>query len=143
MDQGEAEARDEGVLEAARAIRPYLAELVGPAAAELDGRIAALLNADVAHGEDLADLYELLNANIATSAFLRAVLRDAPLYRPPAVQPNTLRSGYIPLAGNVDVVMHLGKYVCERGDWTWYRLSSSGDVHPCPTHGPGLLKKVG
>jgi hypothetical protein len=143
MEQRRAEARDEGgVLEAARAVRPYLAELVGPAAADLDVDIAALLNADLARGDALDNLYELLNADLATSAFLRAVLRDAPDYRPPAVQPSTLR-GYQPLPGNADVVMHLGKYVCGRGDWTWYRLSSSAEVPPCPTHGAGLIKRVG
>jgi hypothetical protein len=129
---------DDGVLESARAIRPYLEDLVGPGAHELDERIAGLLAA-AARGEDVStDLWTLLESDEATSAFLEAVLADAPVYRPPAVQPDFRRRSdrtYQPLAGDVAPVMHAGKFACPRGDYVWYRPAVGVPVPSCPTHG--------
>lgn len=131
-----------GILEAARAVRPYLSELVGPGAGELDGRIAALLN-EGASGTAVPDaLRQLLDADAATRIFLEDVLGDAPDYRPPAVQFDIRRTGYQKPPGAMNPVLHLGKYVCPGGDWVWYRLSATAAVPPCPTHGPGLKREA-
>jgi hypothetical protein len=130
-----------GLLEAARAIRPYLAELVGPAAASYDGQIAELL-ASASSGRDVTDqLRTLLNGNEATSSYVDAVLADAPRYRPPAVQPSRLRDQhYQGLPGDVGPIMHAGEYRCPQGDYVWYRPASGVAIESCPTHGPGLVR---
>jgi hypothetical protein len=134
---------EQGIVGAARAVRPYLPELVGPAAAELDGKVARLLNGGPEGVPDPVALPHLLDATAATHVFLQAVLADAPHYRPPAVQLDTRRAGYQEPPGELNPVLHLGIYVCPPGDLTWYRLSSAASVPPCPTHGPGLRRQAG
>jgi hypothetical protein len=141
VDEGQTEATNDGVVEAGRAIRPYLVELVGPAAGDFDERIAHLLNSGGPSNELATALRDLLNGHEATSAFLEAVLFDAPQYRPPAVQSDYVRSrGYQGPPGEVGVVLHAGKYVCPYGDFVWYRPSVGTDIEECPTHGPGLVR---
>jgi hypothetical protein len=137
---------DEGVLEAARAVRPYLTTLVGDATADdLDMRIAVLLAA--ASQEDVTErLCELLNANEATAAFLEEVLADSPNFRPPDMQPQYIRpvergpGGIERLAGDIGVVLHAGRYACPKGDFVWYRPAVGAAIPACPTHGPGLTE---
>ena len=75
---------DECVWASARAVRPYLIELLGPAAADVDGELALLL-AGEAGGEDVEQrLRAVLEAHKATSVFLERVLADAPAFRPPS-----------------------------------------------------------
>ena len=135
---------DHGVLEAARAVRPYLEDLVGRrSAVDLDGRIAAILH-QAERGEDVTEpLRELLGGSEGTAAFLAEVLADAPDFRPPDVQPafagGPLR-GFDPLPGDPDPVIHAGKYVCPQGDFVWYRPSVGTPIADCPSHGPVLIK---
>jgi hypothetical protein len=139
------EMDEEGALEAARAIRPYLPRLVGPAADTLDRRIAELLNA--ARTEQVvAAVCSLLNDNETTRDFLAEILSDAPHYRPPSLQPGNLAgrssggSGYKPLAGDFGSVLHVGKYVCPQGDYVWYRPAVGAPIPVCPTHRFGLAR---
>lgn len=90
---------DEGVLEAARAVRPYLAEFMDSAvAAEVDAELAGLL-ATAAGGEDVEGrLRAVLEADEATGVFLERVLEDAPDFRPPQVV-SELTSRYSGLPG--------------------------------------------
>jgi hypothetical protein len=134
---------DQGILEAGRAIRPYLESLTGPRAAELDDRIAGLLAADAA-GEDVeAELRSLLLTDRATAVFVEEVLTDAPHYRPPALQPGYETpvergpGGDAP-PGSVGVIAPSGKFVCPNGDYVWYRRSVGAVIPNCPTHGVGL-----
>ena len=106
-----------GILEAARAVRPYLSELVGPAAGQLDTRIAALLNESATGAADPDALRVLLDAEAATRIFLQAVLDDAPYFRPPEVQFDVRRTGYQKPPGKMNTVLHLGKYICPGGDY--------------------------
>jgi hypothetical protein len=74
---------ERGLLEAARLIRPFLPDLVGPAAAELDRQIGEFLAA-ASRGENVAQaLWSLLASDEVTSEFVTEVLADAPLYRLP------------------------------------------------------------
>ena len=67
---------DDGVLEAARAIRPYLSDLVGPAkAGALDRRIADHLAGPAV---SVAELRSLLEEQEDTAWFLSRVLSDRP-----------------------------------------------------------------
>jgi hypothetical protein len=125
---------EEPVVQAARQIRPYLTELVGPQAAPaLDTRIASLLEA-ARGGEDAAgSLRSLLQGDEATSEFLAEVLDDEPEYRPAKWQPHTVRRGIADLGGDL-LPMHAGKYSCPRSDYTWYRPDVGVAVPECPTH---------
>jgi hypothetical protein len=123
---------DEGLLEAARTIRPYLGELVGAEAPRFDAEIAGLL-VSVQSGQDVASqLRLLLDSNEATAEWVAEVLED-PLHRPPDLQPLITR-GYAPLPRSGGPV-HAGKYSCPDGDYVWYRRSVGVPVPRCPTHG--------
>ncbi len=121
---------DRGVLEAARAIRPYLAELVGPAAAGvLDREIAELLDepADAA-----ARLSTVLHRNEDTGWFLDRVLADRPSYRPPYHQSVLPRDVPGP-AGEIGRI-EAERYACPEGDYVWYRPDVGTRVPECPDH---------
>lgn len=79
---------DDGVREAVRVIRPYLADLVGPQAGLLDEQIAERLNG-AADQEAVVALRALLGGNEDTLWFLREVLRDSPGHRPRTCSPVT------------------------------------------------------
>jgi hypothetical protein len=129
---------DEGVREAACAIRWYLPELVGPAAAELDSQLTGLLAA--AAGEDVGvQMRALLDGREATHVFLEAVLEDAPNYRPPQVRSGAHRGpGYSALPGSHGPV-DVDKFCCPEGDYVWYQQAVGVPVPSCPTHGPLVL----
>ena len=133
---------DEGVLEAARAVRPYLPDLVGPEAERLDDRVAELLSDFNGREEVIAALRLVLDSHEGTSSFLDWVLADAPHYRPPSVQPDYLRDSesFSPLAGAVTPILHSGKYRCPKGDYVWYRPAVGAAVPACPTHGSALRR---
>lgn len=124
---------DEGVLEAARAVRPYLAEFVGPSVAtDVDAELAGLLAA-AAGGDDVEDrLRAVLEAREATSVFLERVLEDAPNFRPPQVVSELTRR-YIDLPGEPPPVP-ADKFCCPHGDYVWYRPEVGVPVPHCQTH---------
>lgn len=129
---------DDGVLAAARAIRPYLTELVGPVIAdELDGRIAELLNNAPDSHENVIRLRTLLDERKKTTGwFLSEVLADAPEYRPPYEQPRYLRDrGTAAPAGDSTAAIAAPCYTCpEGGDYVWYRPEVGTAIPDCPTH---------
>jgi hypothetical protein len=123
---------------AARAVRQFLPDLVGPEeAGAADAEIAGLLNRPEGGRESLEQLREMLESQEGTAAFLDAVLDDAPHFRPPQVRPGAMRSfGYTGLPGIPGPVG--GMYSCPEGDYDWWQL---GDEQPplCPTHGCVLV----
>lgn len=130
----------DGVLAAARAIRPYLAELVGPETAALDEQIARLLNDSPVNSEALA---ALLSANEETEWFLREVLADAPYYRPPYAQPQYYRQpsrGIAAPAGDPGPVLAGTVYGCPEGDYSWFSPGVGTPVPLCPTHQVSLSR---
>ena len=130
---------DEGVLEAARAIRWYLPELVGPAAEEVDRQLAEALAA-TAGGEDAKRRVRVvLDGHEGTRAFLSAVLDDAPEYRPPQVRSGSSRgAGYSPLPGPPGPI-DADKFCCPCGDYVWYRQEVGVPVPACKTHHRALV----
>src|SRR3954463_10135018 len=116
---------EDPILEAARAIRPYLAELLpADTATELDGTLAALLEHRAA-GELRDVLARFPRTREWTSEFLAyglppevAVLRESGTTSPP---------------GHGDPV-GVPKYVCPSGDFTFYRHAVGQPVPACPTH---------
>lgn len=125
---------NDGVLEAARAIRPYLKDLVDdPAAAGiLDRRIAEQLTGPADRAAAATRLRALLEGQEDTAWFLSRVLSDKPHYRPPYYQPAYQRSIVSP-AGDVSQV-EADRYTCPRGDYVWYRPEIGTPVPDCPDH---------
>jgi hypothetical protein len=124
---------DEGVLEAACAVRPYLAEFVGPAvAADVDAELAGLL-VSTAGGDDVeAGLRTVMQAHEATRIFLQRVLEDAPDFRPPQVV-SALTKRYSGLPGQSSPVP-ADKFRCPYNDYVWYRPEVGVPIEHCPTH---------
>ncbi|HLM89367.1 MAG: hypothetical protein ACLPN6_31160 [Streptosporangiaceae bacterium] len=148
MDNGRSDHDDvdrEGLLEAARAIRPYLPDLVGPAADQVDHEIAELLAAHGRGDNVIPALWSLLARHAATRDFVTEVLADEPHYRPPGLQPGYQcpaergTPGTHLIAGNVGPV-HVGKYLCPKDDYIWYRPAVGVTVPLCPTHGRDLIR---
>jgi hypothetical protein len=136
----------DAIFEAARAIRPYLAEMLGPKAGQVDGELARLLASCSPAGQDDAlreQLEALLNRHEETNAFLEAVVDDAPNYRPPQVVPGNLRGV---AAGSVlpgrAAPAPVDRYRCpsESADYVWYRSDVGVPIPLCPTHKVALIR---
>jgi hypothetical protein len=132
---------DEGVLEAGRAVRPFLAELVPPeVVAEVDADLAQLFARGSAADELAAAVRELLEAQEGTSAFLEQVLDDAPRFRPPQIVSELAdRGGEMALPGYSELPGQTGpvratKFRCPHGDYVWYRAEIGESPDRCPTH---------
>jgi hypothetical protein len=130
---------DDGVLEAARAIRPYLGDLIGPAqASAIDDLIAREFNSPASLAETAGRLRVLLEEHEDTAWFLTRVLADPSLHRPPYVQQVRYR-GIISPAGDPYLVA-ADRFACPRGDYAWYRPEIGTPIPVCPTHHLTLIR---
>lgn len=131
---------EQGILAAARAVRPFLPDLIGPDADRMDGRLAVLLGA-ARRGEDVTGpVRSVLEEHEATADFLVEVLADAPRYLPPDLRPENLQvRGYQELPGPSATPVDTEVYECEQGDYTFYQLAADDPVPLCPTHGAVLV----
>jgi hypothetical protein len=130
---------DESLLDAARTVRPYLAELL-PDEQErrrLDERIAALLSAANNGQEVTAALEEALSSPGIVRMWVADVRRD-PLRRPPDLRPGRRGGTYTPMPGDIGDI-DAPKYRCPEGDYIWYRRHVGRQIPRCPTHGLGLV----
>jgi hypothetical protein len=127
---------DEGVFEAARAIRPYLTDLVESpdAAAELDRQLVDELGQVSDCSASARRLRILLEQDEDTAWFLGRVLADAPDHRPPYYQPGYLtRGGTASPLGDV-MPITAARYNCPAcGNYVWYRPDVGTPVPRCPT----------
>jgi hypothetical protein len=134
-------ANDERVLELARAIRPYLAELYGrsdPGGADRTDRelarlLAAAVDADV-EAEILASLRAPASIREWAAAFLQ---HGCP---PGLIVTRTGVVGYRGLAGDPALV-RAPRFECPHGDFVFYRISVATPVPQCPTPGHGPLRE--
>jgi hypothetical protein len=125
----------EGVLEAARAIRPYLDRLVESpdAAAELDRQLAGELGQASDPSATARRLRILLEQHEDTAWFLDKLLADAPDHRPPYHQPGYRTRGIASPPGD-PMPIAAARYNCPvRGDYVWYRPDMGTPVPRCPT----------
>jgi len=127
---------DDAVIEAARAVRPYLDRLVDtPAAADLDRHLADTLNDRPDQTATAGRLRILLEGKEDTAWFLAEVLADAPHYRPPYQQPRYLqRQRGIPAPAGDPGPVDAPRYTCPHGDYVWYRPDVGTPIPACPTH---------
>jgi hypothetical protein len=131
----------EGVFAAARRVRPYLSELVGPDARDFDAQLARVLNEERPGLDSERRVRELLGRRLETSMFLEAVLDDEPFFRPPKWRTDELKAaGYAPPPGShrpppADL------FRCPRGDFEFLRPDVGSPVPECPSH-HGALARV-
>ncbi len=140
-------AEGTGVIEAARAIRPYLPCLLGPsAAAGLDRRLTeeliGLSDGPVTTAATVGRLRALLEAQEDTAWFLAEVLRDTPEHRPPYHQPRYTRrhTGDTASPAGDPGPVGAARYACPHGDYVWYRPDVATPVPACPTHQAQLAR---
>lgn len=116
---------EEDVRQAARAIRPYLNELLqnDEAASELDRRLAELLAEAQAGRSVKADLLIALSGQEATREWTREFLKDK-------IPPQVYRTWRRP-PGNPNVPAQ--RWVCPNGDYDWYPSFTGEQPPQCPT----------
>jgi hypothetical protein len=124
---------EEDVRQAARAMRPYLNELLtnDEAALELDRRLAELLAEGQAGRSVKADLLIALSGQEATRKWTREFLKDK---TPPQVYRTWRRPPGDP--GRVPAQ----RWVCPQGDYDWYSSSAGEQPPACPTHHLDLVQ---
>jgi hypothetical protein len=129
------QSADRAVLEAARAIRPFLVALLGPEpGAEADQELARLL-AEAAAGKQVRD--EVL-ARLRRTAPTRAWwLAFAATLLPPEVVHDPSHRGSLGLPGHGPPSLP-ARYACPQGDYVWYRRGVTEPVPVCPTHSERL-----
>ena len=118
--------------EVARAVRPYLSELVGGDARALDDRLAGLL-ADPGDVDEHIDA--VLRSNTRLLAFAQQMLTDDRLRPPPAQLAAERDIG----TGGEGEPVDAERFSCPNGDYTWYRISVVFAVPDCPTHRVALV----
>jgi hypothetical protein len=113
----------ERMLDAGRAIRPFLRDLAPERWLEIDAALAAAL----ADTPDAERVFELLTADRATAAWTVTFIADG---APPSA--DAVR-GYEPLRG-LGSPIRAPRFRCQHGDYLWYRRSAALAVPQCPTH---------
>ena len=122
-------------LDAARAIRSYLPELLGDpgTAATIDARLAELLQA--AHdGRPVTDaVTDVLAERSATRNWAARFLeRGCP---PDVVGPERGVPGGPPVS-----VLPAPRFVCPSGDFAWWQRAAGIEPPSCPSHGQPLVR---
>lgn len=122
----------EVVLDAARAIRPYLTELRPLDAGAVDATLASMLAE-----ENAVAILDLLRGESATWQWF---LDFAKTGLPPDIAATLERGGYEPAPGHGEPV-DLPRFDCPLGDYTWYRRAIGQQPPNCPTHGVQLERR--
>jgi len=120
------------LLEAGRAIRPYLADLdlTGDDAAALDSGLAAVLS-EIAAGSAGA-VFTLLTKYDASAEWLLD-FQDSGL--PPALKNSGPYRGGLDALGGDGELVPARRFRCpEKNDYVWYRRSAAHPVRVCPNH---------
>jgi hypothetical protein len=128
---------DSGLFAAARAVRPYLADLVPDHAATVDRELgAALLSSDPEEAR-LDRIYSVFKAHESLNDWIGQFLAQGSL--PPEVAEIVTRAGYKPLAGDNQPYSGV-LFVCPNGDYEFRVLRRGQAIKPCPTCGLRLVQ---
>jgi hypothetical protein len=114
----------ERILDAGRAIRPFLDDLVPERARELDAALAEAL----VEPEPVDRVLALVTADPETAAWTVAFVSEG---QPPGEGSDR---AYERLPGHGSPTI-APRFQCPRGDYLWYRRSAGLPVPTCPTHG--------
>lgn len=117
------------MLDAARAIRPHLPDLVGDEAEELDGQLQRLLARSETGETVKIDILRVLSQQPATRRWANDLLKVPQRDRSYEGPPGKVQKISVP------------KYICPKGDGTpWYRFSIGDQVPLCPNHHIALIE---
>jgi hypothetical protein len=126
----------EEILEAARSIRPYLAQLLNSEEAQtMDEQLAELL-AQVLQESTSASkqILKLLSSQKPTREWTKKFLQNKlPPEIEKAYQPTLSPNPSSPISGLI-------KYACPDGDYVWYQRQVGEPIPTCPTHKVTLEK---
>jgi len=127
------------VLQAAQAIRPYLAELLErPDANVMGERLELALNATTDTAAQQAEIRRVLSVAEPTREWLRLYLEE----QKPAAEILSIIRTYQPLPGKAGVVAS-PRYCCPVASChqTWYRRKVGAEVPHCPIHGVQMVRE--
>jgi hypothetical protein len=112
----------EDVLEGARAIRPFLPELIGAETEQIDQQLADLLGKAKAGEQVDQQILEILKSRPKTKSWMAEFLAS-----------EQVSKGYQPPPGKSNAVS-MPRYACPEGDYVWYQRIAGTLVPSCPTH---------
>ena len=127
------------VLQAAKAIRPYLADLLElPDANTMSDRLELALNAVTDTATQQAEISRVLSLAEPTREWLRLYLEE----QKPAAEILAIIRTYHPLPGKAGVVTS-PRYRCPVAscNQTWYRREVGAEVPNCPIHGIQMVRE--
>lgn len=137
MSGGKEAVDDDGLVEAAKALRPYLAGLVGAEQApHWDAEVAELLA--VGQQDRAAAVRRLIESDADVLQWVEDLLDD-PRRLPPELQ-RVRTSQYAPGLGSGDFV-EADRFVCPQADhYVRYRAQVGEDMGICPDHKCPLIR---
>lgn len=137
MSDGKATVDDEGLVEAAKALRPYLAGLIGTERApHWDTEVAELLAGG--RQDRAAGLRRLVESDVEVLQWVEDLLDD-PQRLPPELQ-GVRTSQYAPGLGSGDFV-GADRFVCPQADhYVRYRVQVGEEMGICPDHKCPLIR---
>ena len=127
------------VLQAAKAIRPYLAELLErPDANAMGDRLELALNASTDTAAQQAEIRRVLSVAEPTREWLRLYLEE----QKPVAEILSIIRTYHPLPGKAGVVAS-PRYRCPVASChqMWYRREVGTEVPNCPIHGVQMVRE--
>lgn len=127
----------DGIYRAARAIQPYLVDLLNaPNAQRLERKLEGLLSEASLKQGSHTELSQLLSEHESTRDWLRLYLEES--Y--PAEDILKALRIYYPLSG-LEHSVESPRYVCpvENCNQDWYRQSREAEIPVCPVHGLKLI----
>ncbi|WP_299409385.1 hypothetical protein [Acaryochloris sp. IP29b_bin.148] len=125
------------IYRAARAIQPYLADLVNaPSAQRLERKLEGLLSESALKQGSDRELSQLLSEHESTQDWIRLYLEES--Y--PAEDILKALRIYYPLPG-IERSVESPRYVCpvEKCNQDWYRQNRDAEIPVCPVHGIKLI----
>lgn len=132
---------DDVIIEAARAIRAYLPELVGTAEAEtIDRQLVDLLARAQDDPACVERILELLGRRDATAEWTAVLLESG--YPPDVRELVEQRERYAGLAGHGEPPPAPRRYACPEGDFVRWRRGAE-PLPTCPEHGLALEPSEG
>lgn len=137
-------ALDTVILEAARAIRPCLPDLVGAEAIEVDRRLAELLGRP-----DDTQVAALILAELgirpATRDWFTAFTRRLVPPSADEILGDREKTGNPPLGGGpppgAGEAVGGVRFACQEADYVWYRHTVGEEIPRCPTHDLPLVRQ--
>jgi hypothetical protein len=133
-------SNDDGLFAAARAVRPFLADLVPQEAAIVDRELASTLLSNDPDDVRLDRIQSVFASHDSLIDWIGQFL--AADSTPPEVIEIVTRGDYRGLAGDPGPLPGT-RFVCPNGDYEFHVLRRGQVIRPCPTCGLSLVQAAG